>query len=64
MCFRMLSSLGDSDVDCTFKHAKKTILLIAHQKNIWTINYILKTSGYFFYNVSSKEQNVEAYLIS
>lgn len=40
----MLSSSGDSDVNCTFKDANKTILFFADQKNIWAINCVFKTS--------------------
>lgn len=60
----MISSSGDRDVNCTFKDAKKTVLLFAAQKNIWRINYIFKTSRHFFYNICSEEQNVGVCLVS
>lgn len=61
----MLNSSGDSDVNCTFKDANKTIQLFADQKNIWAINCVFKTSRPFFvfYNVCSKEQNVGACIV-
>lgn len=43
----MLSSSGDSDMNCTFKDANKTIQLFADQKNIWAINCVFKLADLF-----------------